>query len=88
MSKIKGFIEDRNEAFASGDEAKVREYCEKYGIEIPEDRTTFLASMHKVICNMFLMEDSPITIEQYTESYDWLKENGYSPSIMGGEEDV
>lgn len=86
MSKIKTFIEDRNEAFASGDENKVREYCEKYGMEIPEDRKTFLAGMHKAICNLYLSADSPISIEQYNKSYDWLIENGYSPSIRGGEE--
>ena len=31
------FIKDRDEAFASGDIAKVREYCKKYEIEIPKD---------------------------------------------------
>ena len=37
MSKIKTFIEDRNEAFASGDIDKIKAYCRKYKIEIPED---------------------------------------------------
>lgn len=80
------FVKDRNEAFASGDENKVKEYCKKYGIDIPKDEKTFLAGMHKAICNLYLVDNSPISIEQYNVSYDWLKENGYSPSIMGGEE--
>ena len=33
------FIKDRDEAFASGDIEKVRTYCKKYDIEIPEDDT-------------------------------------------------
>ena len=37
MSKIKTFIEDRNEVFASGDIDKIKAYCRKYKIEIPED---------------------------------------------------
>lgn len=80
------FIKDRNEAFASGDKQKILDYCEKYGVTIPEDDTTFWAGVHKTICNLFLLEDSPISIEQYNKSYDWLAENGYSPSIAGGDE--
>ena len=84
------FIKDRNDAFASGDINKIKEYCTKYNINIPEDEKTFLAGVHKAICNLFLLPDSPITIEQYNNSYDWLTENGYSPSIYdnGGEENV
>lgn len=80
------FVKDRNEAFASGDINKIKEYCNKYGVSIPEDEKTFLAGIHKAICNLYLVENSPISIKQYTESYDWLKENGYSPSVMGGTE--
>lgn len=82
------FIKDRNETFASMDKEKIIAYCKKYGIEIPEDETVFWAGIHKGVCNMFLLEDSPITIEQYHKSYDWLEEHGYSPSVMGGEENV
>lgn len=84
------FIKDRNEAFASGDINRIKEYCKKYGVTVPEDEKTFLAGIHKAICNLYLLEDSPITIEQYNISYDWLAENGYSPSIFnnGGDENV
>lgn len=80
------FIKDRNEAVASGDIEKVRAYCKKYDIEIPEDENIFKASMHKAICNMYLMPDSKISLEQYNRSYEWLIANGYTPSIVGGEE--
>ena len=84
------FIKDRNETLASGDIDKIKEYCKKYNIAIPEDEKTFLAGIHKAVCNLYLLENSPITIEQYIKSYDWLAENGYSPSIYdnGGEENV
>lgn len=81
------FIKDRNEAFASGDINKIKEYCNKYNVTIPEDEKTFLAGVHKAICNLYLLEDSPVTIEQYNTSYDWLTENGYSPSISIPEDD-
>lgn len=80
------FIKDRDEAFASGDIEKVKAYCEKYDIEIPEDENIFKAGMHKAICNMYLMPDSKISLEQYNRSYEWLIANGYTPSIVGGEE--
>ena len=80
------FIKDRDEAFASGDIEKVRAYCKKYDIKIPEDENIFKAGMHKAICNMYLMPDSKINLEQYNRSYEWLIANGYTPSIVGGEE--
>ena len=79
-------IKDRDEAFASGDEEKIRAYCKKYNIEIPEDDEVFWAGVHKVICNLFLLEDTPIDVKQYNKSFDWLVEHGYNPSILGGEE--
>ena len=82
---LEEFIKDRNEAFASGNEEKVREYCRKYDIEIPTDDEIFKAGMHKSICNMYLMPDSKISLEQYERSYNWLIANGYTPSVMGGE---
>lgn len=75
------FIKDRNEAFASGNETKIKEYCKKYNIDIPEDEKTFWAGAHKTICNLYLVENSPISIEQFNKSFDWLEDNGYSPSI-------
>lgn len=79
------FIKDRNEAFVSMDKEKILAYCKKYDITMPEDEDIFWAGVHKIVCNLFLIEDSPIPIEQYNKSYDWLKEHGYSPSITGGE---
>lgn len=81
MSKIKTFIEDRNEAFSSGDIDKIRAYCKKYNIDIPEDEEIFLAGVHKSICNLYIVENSPITLDQFQKSLDWLNDHGFSPSI-------
>ena len=75
------FIKDRNEAFISMDKDKIIAYCEKYKIAIPENEDDFWAGAHKVICNLFLLEDSPISVEQYNKSYEWLATHGYSPTI-------
>ena len=81
------WLKDRDEAFASADPEKVKEYCKKYDIAIPEDENTFLCGMHKAICNLFLSDETSISIEQYNKSYDWLVEHGSTPSIVtGGEE--
>lgn len=79
------FVKDRNEAFASGDEKKIKAYCKKYGIEIPEDETIFWTGVHKAICNLFLVENNEISLEQYNKSYEWLAQHGSTPSIYGGE---
>ena len=82
---MEDFIQERNEAFASGDVEKIIAYCKKYNIDIPEDEEIFWAGVHKTICNLFLNVDTPITVQQYNASYNWLKAHGYSASITGGE---
>ena len=83
---LEEFKKDRDEALASGDPDKMKAYCKKYDIDIPEDENVFLAGMHKAICNMYLMPDTKISLDQYERSYNWLIANGYTPSVMGGEE--
>lgn len=75
------FEKDRNEAFASMDEKKIKEYCNKYNINIPEDEYIFWMAVHKVICYLYLNENSNITLEQYNKSYEWLVRNGATPTI-------
>ena len=75
------FEKDRNEAFASMDEKKIKEYCNKYNINIPKDENIFWMAVHKVICYLYLNENSHITLEQYNKSYEWLIRNGATPTI-------
>ena len=82
---LEEFRKDRDEALASGDPDKMKAYCKKYDINIPEDENIFLAGMHKAICNMYLMSNSKISLDQYERSYNWLMANGYTPSVTGGE---
>lgn len=88
MSVMTDFIQDRNEAFKSGDIGKIKNYCRKYEITIPEDEDIFLASVHKTVCNLYLVDNSPITLEQFNKSFDWLKAHGYSASISFDENDT
>ena len=83
--KVKDFIDDRNKAFSSGSKEKIIAYCKKYHIAIPKDEEVFWAGVHKSICNLYLMADSPINMKQYIASSDWLREHGYTESIIGGE---
>ena len=84
---VKQWLKDRNEAFTSMDEKKIKAYCKKYEIEVPEDEDVFWAGVHKSICNLFLEVDTCIDIKQYNESYHWLIAHGYNPSIItGGDE--
>lgn len=82
---VSEFAKERDEAFLSGDKEKIIAYCKKYDIQVPEDEEVFWIGVHKAICNLFLAPESPITIEQFNKSCDWLAEHGHSPSIMGGE---
>ena len=79
------FIKDRNEAFISGDEKKIKAYCKKYGIAIPEDEEIFWAGVHKAICNLFLNKDNEISMKQFNKSFDWLVDHGYNPSLDNNE---
>lgn len=82
---VKEFIKDRNEAFSSADKEKIIAYCKKYHISIPEDEELFWAGVHKSVCNLYLLEDSPINMKQFITSSNWLREHGYTESITGGE---
>ena len=79
---MQDYIKDRNEAFASMDEEKIKAYCKKYKIAIPEDKNIFWIGVHKVICNLYTTNsDSPITLEQYNKSQIWLARHGASPTL-------
>lgn len=73
-------IQDRNEALLSLDETKIKDYCKKYKISIPESEEVFWAGVHKAICNMFLEYDTPVTSAQFNKSYEWLLDHGYDPN--------
>ena len=81
INSLEEFIKDRNEAFTSKDVNKIIAYCKKYNVTIPDDEETFWIGVHKAVCNLYQMENSAITKEQYKESYDWLVARGYSASI-------
>lgn len=79
---MRTFLKDRDAAFSSMDKKKILAYCNKYGIDVPKDEEKFWAGVHKAVCSLFLNPDSIITITQYNNSYNWLKEHGYDVRLI------
>ena len=77
------FIKERNKALLSLDEKKIDTYMQKYNpnYKKPKDEKTYWAGVHKAICNLFLVPENNITLEQYEKSYQWLEKNGFRPEI-------
>ena len=75
------FIEERNKALLSLDKSKIIAYMNKYNIIVPKDEKIFWAGVHKAICSLYFIETNRITLEQYTRSADWLKENEFELNI-------
>ena len=77
------FVKERNEALLSLDENKIDAYMRKYNpnIQKPENKKIYWAGIHKAICNLFLIPENNITLEEFEKSYNWLRENGFSPEI-------
>lgn len=75
------FIKERNEALLSLNKNKIIKYMNKYNIKIPKDEKIFWCGVHKAICSLYFVESNNITLEQYTRSADWLKENGFDLTI-------
>jgi hypothetical protein len=47
IPKIKRYVAERNTVLVSGDEAKIRAFYKKYGIEAPTDPIVFWGAFHK-----------------------------------------
>ena len=77
---IKRWVKDRDEAMLSLDKDKIVAYCKKYNVAIPENETVFWAGVHKAILCI-----TSATFEQKQNSYEWLIEHGFSPSISKGD---
>lgn len=78
---MSNFIKERNAALLSLDKEKILAYGKKYNIKFPEDEKIFWAGVHKAICSLYFVETNNITLEQYTKSADWLKENGFNLGV-------
>lgn len=74
-------IIDKCEIFTSMDKERILAYCEAHGVTPPEDETIFWAGIHKAICQLYLLENSPITLDQCHTSCEWLKSHGFVPYI-------
>lgn len=75
------FIKERNAALLSLDKEKILAYGKKYNIKFPEDDKIFWAGVHKAICSLYFVANNNITLDQYTRSADWLRENGFNLGV-------
>jgi hypothetical protein len=73
---IEDFVKDRNEAFLSMDEQKIKKFLSEYSIEIPNDPEEFWLVVHKTIC---LITDAPEDLK--AQSAAWLYEHGSTPDL-------
>ena len=67
------------EIFTSYDKDRIIAYCKERKIDIPKEEEAFWAGVNKVICKLFMYEETLITCKQFNESFDWLVEHGYKP---------
>ena len=74
MDTIRKFVQERNEALGSLDEAKIKAYMKKYGCDIPEPY--FWPSIHKA-----RLQIGGLSEEEKELSRTWLIEHGYSPEV-------
>ena len=74
---IKKWVKDRDEAMLSLDKDKIVAFCKKNNVPIPENETVFWAGVHKAILHI-----NSATFEQKQNSFEWLIEHGFSPSIQ------
>lgn len=74
--EAKQYAKERNRAFLSLDEGKIRAFCRKWNVPMPENKTAFWCGVHKVICHT-----TAATPEQRLNSMSWLLEHGFSIDI-------
>lgn len=70
------FVKERNEALFSLDKDKIKAYCKKYGVPIPENETAFWGGIYKSIYNI---KDAPKELKH--KAYEWLITHGMSTVI-------
>ena len=66
------YVRDRNRAFMTMDEQKIKAHCVKYGVEWPQDPKEFWAGVHR----MCLLIET-VSQEQKRHSENWLETHGF-----------
>jgi hypothetical protein len=77
------FVHERDSAFIdfveTGSTAKVREYCRKYGVQMPKDEKVFAAGIYKAV-----QQCTNIPQEIKEKAFVKCLELGFSPMINFG----
>ena len=75
--KMSDFVKERNAALFSLDEQKIRQYSEKYGGHIPENKEVFWAGVYKAI---LAITDAPDDLKALAGT--WLDSHGFQRTIF------
>lgn len=73
LKLLEGSEKERNDALLSLDMNRIKVYCIKFGLFIPDNDKAFLESIHKAV-----LQIKDASAEQREKSRRWLKENGAS----------
>ena len=73
----KTFVQDRNSAFFSLDEKKIRAFCKKYNKIIPDNPVVFWAAVYK---SVLAISDTPADVRKKAE--DWLDSHGFIKGLV------
>jgi len=65
---LENFIKEHNEAVISLNETKIYDYCSKYGVKIPVNKTVFWAGIHKLRLNIPELSEEEISVSE-----KWLR---------------
>lgn len=76
IQKRMDYCKERDKAFLSLDEKRIRDFCRKWSINVPKNDVVFWAGVHKAICNM-----NAANAKQKLHSLIWLTEHGFKPEI-------
>lgn len=78
---IRRFVKERNKLLMSIDDPnfeEIKEYCSKWGVQMPTEENTILAGLHKARLQVTSKE---ITDEMKNKSKIWLLSHGFSLNI-------
>ena len=74
------WVEERNAVLFSLNERKIKNYCKKYDLPVPDDKTVFWAGVYKMILEI---PTAPVKLK--TQAAQWLGEHGFNMTTGGAD---
>lgn len=77
MMKVAKYVKERDEALFSLDEKKIKKFCKKYRIAIPEKEEVFWAGVYRSILGIPYAPEELKVLARL-----WLDNHGYKRTIL------